>query len=194
MALTGNTNEEKIWNYLYAKLGNAYGVAGIMGNMYAESGLRPNNLQNSYEKKLGYTDSSYTSAVDKKIYTNFVYDKDGYGLVQWTPYTKYSDWAGEGWEDNGQKEMERIIYELENGLQWGATSKYPMSFRDFTTSDKAPSYLAQVWLYNYERPASLNQPLRSTQADYWYQYITGHEPPKSIPIWLLIKMSKGGRS
>ena len=56
MALTGNTNEEKIWNYLYAKLGNAYGVAGIMGNMYAESGLRPNNLQNSYEKKLGYTD------------------------------------------------------------------------------------------------------------------------------------------
>ena len=91
MALTGNTNEEKIWNYLYAKLGNAYGVAGIMGNMYAESGLRPNNLQNSYEKKLGYTDSSYTSAVDKKVYTNFVYDKAGYGLVQWTYWSLKRD-------------------------------------------------------------------------------------------------------
>lgn len=53
MSLIGSTNEQKIWNYLYAKLGNAYGVAGIMGNMMAESGLKPNNLQNTYEKKLG---------------------------------------------------------------------------------------------------------------------------------------------
>lgn len=35
---------------------NPYGVAGLMGNLYAESALSPINLQNSYEKKLGYTD------------------------------------------------------------------------------------------------------------------------------------------
>ena len=34
MALIGNTNEEKIWNFLYSKLNNPYGVAGIMGNIY----------------------------------------------------------------------------------------------------------------------------------------------------------------
>lgn len=56
MSLVGTTNEEKIWNYLYDKLGNPYGVAGIMGNMYAESALNPKNLQNTYEKKLGYMD------------------------------------------------------------------------------------------------------------------------------------------
>jgi hypothetical protein len=35
-----------------------------MGNLYAESGLKPINLQNTYEKSLGYTDAEYTAAVD----------------------------------------------------------------------------------------------------------------------------------
>ena len=172
LTMTEMQNNVDIIHYYFITKGwTENAIAGMLGNMQTESSINPGIWEGLDEVAKG-----------------------GYGLVQWTPYTKYADWAGAGWEDNGQKEMERIIYELENGLQWGATSKYPMSFRDFTTSDKAPSYLAQVWLYNYERPASLNQPLRSTQAEYWYKYITGHEPPKSIPIWLLIKMSKGGRS
>jgi hypothetical protein len=53
-----------------------------MGNLYAESGLRSNNLQNTYEKKLGMTDEQYTAAVDNGSYTNFVRDAAGYGLAQ----------------------------------------------------------------------------------------------------------------
>ncbi|MDV3428512.1 MAG: phage tail-type lysozyme domain-containing protein [Bacillota bacterium] len=82
--LVGDTDAEKIWNYLYAAIGNEFGVAGLMGNMKAESALKSNNLQQSYERKLGFTDESYTTAVDNGTYTNFVYDKAGYGLVQWT--------------------------------------------------------------------------------------------------------------
>lgn len=77
-------NEQHIWDVLYAKIGNPYGVAGLMGNLYAESGLQPNNLQNSYEESLGYSDSSYTQAVDSGSYTNFTSDSAGYGLAQWT--------------------------------------------------------------------------------------------------------------
>ena len=73
-----------IWDALYAKIGNPYGVAGLMGNLYAESGLRPDNLQDSYEASLGYTDASYTSAVDSGEYANFATDSAGYGLAQWT--------------------------------------------------------------------------------------------------------------
>ena len=65
------------------KIGNAYGVAGLMGNLYAESGLRANNLQNSYEKKLNITDAEYTRLVDENAYPDFVKDKAGYGLAQW---------------------------------------------------------------------------------------------------------------
>ena len=57
MPLIGTTNEEKIWNYLKSKGLSDCGVAGLMGNLYAESGLRPNNLQNTYEGKLGMADA-----------------------------------------------------------------------------------------------------------------------------------------
>ena len=52
--------EKFIWDYLMDKIGNAYGVAGMMGNMYAESGLVPTNLQNTYNRKLNISDEDYT--------------------------------------------------------------------------------------------------------------------------------------
>lgn len=78
------TNEEKIRKFLFDKGLSEAAVFGLMGNIYAESGLLPNNLQNSYEKKLGFTDASYTLAVDSGSYKNFAGDAAGYGLCQWT--------------------------------------------------------------------------------------------------------------
>ena len=80
-----------IWDYFKPKLNNnEYAVAGLMGNLQAESGLKPNNLQNSYEKSLGYTDDAYTKAVDNGTYSqySFVHDSAGYGLAQWTYYSR----------------------------------------------------------------------------------------------------------
>lgn len=88
MALSGSTTEQKIWNFLKGKGLNDYGTAGLMGNLYAESGLQPMNLQNSYEKKLGFTDESYTKAVDDGSYGNFIKDSAGYGLAQWTYWSR----------------------------------------------------------------------------------------------------------
>lgn len=82
------TNEEKIWRFLKDCGLNDYGAAGLMGNLYAESGLNPKNLQNTYEKKLGYTDDSYTDAVDSGDYSNFINDSAGYGLAQWTYWSR----------------------------------------------------------------------------------------------------------
>lgn len=59
-----------------------------MGNLFAESGLIPTNLQNSYESKLGMNDVSYTAAVDNGSYTNFTHDSAGYGLAQWTYWSR----------------------------------------------------------------------------------------------------------
>lgn len=78
------TDRRKIWDALMALTGNAYGAAGMMGNLYAESALRPDNLQNAYERRLGMTDEVYTEAVDHGIYQNFGDDRAGYGIAQWT--------------------------------------------------------------------------------------------------------------
>ena len=88
MALRGKTTEEQIYNFLIGKGMTPAGAAGLMGNLYAESGLKPTNIQNSYEKKLGFTDETYTAAVDSGAYGNFVNDSAGYGLAQWTYWSR----------------------------------------------------------------------------------------------------------
>lgn len=167
LSLTEMQNNANIMYAFFTEKGwTVNAISAMFGNMQTESTLNPGIWEN-LEPFVG-----------------------GYGLVQWTPYTHYSEWAGDGWQDNGQKEMERIIYELENHLQWISTSLYPMTFREFSQSDKPPAYLAQAFLYNYERPTVKPQPARSKQAEYWYEYLVGHPPAKQIPIWLLFKMKE----
>lgn len=79
-------NAEYIWRWLWERLGNECGTAGLMGNLCAESGLKPDNLQNSFERLLGMTDAEYTEAVNSGRYSEeeFCRDGAGYGLAQWS--------------------------------------------------------------------------------------------------------------
>ena len=92
------------------------------------------------------------------------------GLVQWTPYTKYTTWVT-GDPSTMDNNLSRILYEVANNLQWIATTQYNYSFSDFTQSTDTPYNLAMAFLANYERPADPNQPSRGTQAEYWYTFL-----------------------
>lgn len=76
----------EIWTFLKSKGFNDYACAGIMANLYAESGLNPKNLQDSCQARLCMDDETYTELVDSGVYTRtqFIYDQAGYGLAQWT--------------------------------------------------------------------------------------------------------------
>lgn len=80
------TRTEMIWDFLKEWLGNDYGVAGLMGNLDAESALNPINLQDTYNTKFGLTDAEYTAQVDAG--SRSFEDSAGYGLAQWTWYTR----------------------------------------------------------------------------------------------------------
>ena len=43
-------NAKIIWNYFKKKGLNEYAIAGLMGNLKAESNFNPQNLQQTYEK------------------------------------------------------------------------------------------------------------------------------------------------
>lgn len=124
-------------------------IAGMLGNIQSESGINPG------------------------IWENLDPYNGGYGLVQWTPYTNYSDWAGSGWENNGDKQCERIDYEFTNGIQYASTASFPISASQFKVSNDTPEELASAFLYNYERPAdpSSSESTRRTQARSWYNYL-----------------------
>lgn len=78
--------ENIIWSYLMDEIGNAYGVAGLMGNLQAESGLSPLNVEN----RSGINDIAYTVSVDDLSYSaeKFAHDGYGYGLAQWTYWSR----------------------------------------------------------------------------------------------------------
>lgn len=79
---------KQVWDFLKSAGFNDYATAGIMGNINAESGMRSNNLQDTYAKEFGMSDAQYTAAVDSGEYTNFINDSAGYGLCQWTYHTR----------------------------------------------------------------------------------------------------------
>lgn len=61
--------------------------AAFLGNLEAESGLRSNNVQDSFTM---FTDEGYTQSVDERKRTKdqFVHDGVGYGLAQWTFWSR----------------------------------------------------------------------------------------------------------
>ncbi len=59
------------------------GACGLMGNFMAESGMRANNAQDSFQSSGGFTDEEYTAQVDAGQRA-FIDDDVGYGYAQWT--------------------------------------------------------------------------------------------------------------
>lgn len=168
MALKGNTNEERIWNFLKSKGLSDHGAAGLMGNLYAESALNPHNLQNTYEKKLGLTDDAYTAAVDSGSYTNFVRDSAGYGLAQWTYWSRkegllaYVRSLGASVGDL-EAQLGYLFKELSEGYTGLlATLKTATSVR--TASDAV--------LTKFERPADQSASVQAKRASYGENYLT----------------------
>ena len=168
--------DETIWNFLKGKGLNDFAVAGIMGNLYAESALNPKNLQNSYEKSLGFTDVSYTEAVDNGSYTNFVRDSAGYGLVQWTYYSRKQnllDYA---------KSVTKSIGDLGMQLEfmWKELQGYTSVMK---TLNGAKSVLeaSNAILLQYERPADQSTSAQNKRAGYGQKYYDKFASSATVP-------------
>lgn len=160
-------NAQYILDYLTNRGWTENAVCGMLGNMETESTINPGIWQS--------LDQGNTSL--------------GFGLVQWTPATKYIDWAQSNGYPNHDDwyamvpELERIIWEVENGVQFYPTDEYPMTFADFIKSSESPVYLADVFITNYERPADSDQPIRGEQAQYWFDRLEpGGNPEPCIQL------------
>lgn len=159
-------SEKQIWDYLKAQGMSDAGTAGVMGNMYAESGLRPNNLQNSYEGHLGMADAEYTEVVDRGTYTNFAGDKAGYGLCQWTYSTRKAallSYAKNLGKSIGDLEMQLgfLMQELTTGYK-----SLLALLKTTATVQKA----SDAFLLQFERPADQSEARKKQRAGYGQKY------------------------
>ena len=166
MALKGKTNEEKIWYFLKSKGLNDYGVSGLIGNLFAESGLNSKNLEGIYEKKLGMTDEEYCIAVDNGIYTNFVKDCAGWGICQWTYHTRkkaFYEFA---------KSKNKSIGDLETQLEF-LMKELSEGYKSVLNTLKTATSILQASnavLLKYERPADQSITVQNKRASYGQKY------------------------
>ena len=114
-------NANYVLSYLTAKQWDKAAICAMLGNMQTESTINPGIYQG--------LDANHAQPW-------------GFGIVQWTPWTKLTDWLDtKGYaHDDMDGQLERIIYEKDNGLQWianghnkryGLSSAYDFSFSDF---------------------------------------------------------------
>ena len=114
-------------------------AAALCGNMRVESWVNPNIWEFGYGHSL----------------------QRGYGLVQWTPATKLTEWASANGLDytNGDTHMARINYETEQNIQWGPKiyGTPPYNFRAFTQNQNNDTVatLTEYFIKFYEAPANL---------------------------------------
>ena len=159
LAYIGNDEDSKnaICQTLLASGFSSNAVIGIMINLYAESGFSPINLQNSYEGSLGFTDSSYTVAVDNGTYSkdSFIHDSAGYGIIQWTYYTRKEGLYNYAKNNNysiGSLEMQLqyMLIELEANTK---TYKY-------ITGNYSAADISNAWCDFFEGPSG-SEPCRN---------------------------------
>lgn len=152
-------NARYIFKY-YSDMGvTTNAICGMLGNFQAESTINPGRWENDNVNDMEH----------------------GYGLVQWTPATKYINWARQYDSNEDPSKMdvnlERIDYEIQKGEQYYPTDEYPETFNEFMLSTKSPEYLAKAFLYNYERASAERVEERVEYANYWYEFLTGSPPP-----------------
>lgn len=129
-------NAQLILKYYLSKGWKKESISAMTGNMWVESTVNPD-----------LHEIGYGMSPDR-----------GYGLVQWTPKTKFTSWATEKGLDpkKPESQLARIDYEIDNNVQWISTAKYPDSFKDFraNTKKRTLSELTEMFMMNYERPGS----------------------------------------
>jgi len=164
------SNEEIIWQYLYNKFKNVYGVAALMGNLFAESSLNPVCANGVYA--LGLTNVEYTRRVDAGEKDDFATDGIAYGLVQWCYKTRKQGLLDLALEQ--KKSIGDINLQLE--YMWQELQKYKTVLNAIYNATNVRE-VSDIIMLKYEKPANTNEYMRIRRATYGENYLQKYEQP-----------------
>lgn len=167
-----------VWNYLRGKGFTPEITAGIMGNLEAESGIDPYNVQNGlYRKRLGVSisnaeeDKKYLSDVESGSH-DFVNDSIGYGLAQWTYYDRKQKLKELADADN--KPISDLGIQLKH-LWNELNARGHVEQLNGTSTVKDAS---NIILHKFEQPADQSPAVENLRASYgqaWYDKYINEE-------------------
>lgn len=168
-------NASYIWSYFKGKGWSNSAIAGLVGNT---------------------THESYNNPAFHEV------GGAGFGIVQWTPSSNYTVWANPRGFPTGMDtsnpeqylfgQCERIMYELNTGIEFFGNSRYDRNWLSYKTwdsyihNDLSPEDAAWLFMSNYERPnynaamGSLNA--RQTYARRWYTRFANNSFVQNVKI------------
>jgi len=159
-------NDAFIWQFFKAKGFNNYAIAGLMGNLKAESNLRPDNLQNSFEGRLG-SDAEYVKKVDNGTYSKskFANDHAGFGLAQWTWHTRK-----EALYDYAKKKGTSIAdMNMQLEYLWVELQRYTKTMNVLRNA-KSVYEASTIVLTDFEKPANQGNSVRNQRAKFGNEF------------------------
>lgn len=174
-------------DYIYYKLlnniNNVYGVCGLMGNLYAESHIVPFIKQNDVPPtniSVEYSKNVTNGVISE---SDFVNNGLGYGLAQWTYYTRkqglYNLFKNNRslYDSIGNTDLafDFLIIELQNN--------YSGVYNILKTTDNIRTASNAV-LHNFENPADQSisvELLRNAYSEYYYSRYSDKPIPPTPP-------------
>ena len=183
-------NESQIADFLLSKIGNPYGVAGLMGNLYAESGLKFNAVERLCIRRLEengkgvWTDESYTQAVDngtisREEFLHPLPNKSfAYGLAQWTWHTRKAKLYDLCKQKNvsisdPETQLGFLISELENDFP---------AVHKVLRSASSVREASDIVLKKFESPADQSENVQKLRAGYGQKYYDKFAEVKNMAV------------
>lgn len=196
--------ELEIWQRLLSYINNEYGVAALMGNLYAESSLFPGRLQNDfttgYTPSRQYTDLLNNGTVTEYNFVNKIYSPYGlgsygpaYGLAQWDYFGRRQNYWNE-WHSRGAQ-AGSVSFETDF-VWWELNTSEFSAVRNALINAANVRSASDVVLRIFENPADQSEAVQRLRASYGqalYDEYHGGQPPTpttTIPVWLLFKIRK----
>lgn len=178
-------NTKIFWDFFKSKGLNDFAIAGLLGNIIAESNCDPMNLQNTFNTKFKMTDEQYVQAIDNGSYKNFAEDKGGFGLAQWTYKTrkqKLLDYIKQNNYSIGslQGQLEFLYKELSEG--------YTAVWKVLKTATSIREASDAV-LLKFEKPANQSEAVQEKRCSYGQKYYDLYKSA-SIPTTQKIEVNK----
>lgn len=142
--LSGNDNEEKVWNFFISNGYTPQQTAGIIGNMRAESGVEPMRLQNTASGVETPSRTARNSA-------------SGWGLVQWTPAGKMINPSHD--EGASYDEIDSLNHQVDflNKQLNGDTVIPEKAAGDHLKTQTTVDGAAKSFMTKFERPADQSE-------------------------------------
>lgn len=165
-----------IWDYLIKEIKNPFGVAGLMGNLEAESNLNP-LCKTGGDKSISgkqYAEMVDNEEIDRE---HFIQDEVAFGLVQWRYWSRkdslYAIWlaqrAGTSIGDL-DFQLEYLLFEIE---------EFYHSVWDTLKNATSVKEASDIVMLKYEKPGNTSDTAKNKRASMGLAYYTKYAEQKS---------------